>query len=102
VAFVLGGLASVALLFGWAKGSPMRRNAPYSFSMSFREASKLDVGTPVRMKGVQIGTVTRVVLSPSHITGGRWHVYDWWGGRRGGCICLWCLLVCHTATHECL
>jgi ABC-type transporter Mla subunit MlaD len=59
------------LLFGWAKGNPMRRNQPYSFSMSFREASKLDVGTPVRMKGVQIGTVTKVVLGPAAITGER-------------------------------
>lgn len=33
-----------------------------------QEASKVDVGTPVRMKGVQIGTVSRVALSPSHIT----------------------------------
>jgi hypothetical protein len=70
IAFILGGFASCALLFGWAKGSPMRKNQPYSFSMSFREASKVDVGTPVRMKGVQIGTVTRVALSASHITGG--------------------------------
>ncbi|WIA18637.1 hypothetical protein OEZ85_003343 [Tetradesmus obliquus] len=68
IAFILGGCAVLSLLWGWAKGNPMRRSSPYSFAMSFREASKLEAGTPVRMKGVQIGSVTRVVPGIAAIT----------------------------------
>jgi hypothetical protein len=35
--------------------------------MVFNEASKVDVGTPVRMKGVQIGNITSVALHASHV-----------------------------------
>jgi phospholipid/cholesterol/gamma-HCH transport system substrate-binding protein len=35
--------------------------------MMFAEASKIDCGTPVRMKGVQIGLIAAVKLYPSHV-----------------------------------
>jgi hypothetical protein len=35
--------------------------------MVFNEASKVDVGTPVRMKGVQIGNIASVALHASHV-----------------------------------
>lgn len=35
--------------------------------MFFNEASKVDVGTPIRMKGVQIGNVANVALHASHV-----------------------------------
>lgn len=45
VAFVFGGLGACLLLFGWAKGSPMRKNQPYTFSMSFQvSVCKLTAG----------------------------------------------------------
>jgi ABC-type transporter Mla subunit MlaD len=34
-----------------------RRVNPYSFTMNFSIASKVHLGTPLRMKGVQIGRV---------------------------------------------
>jgi hypothetical protein len=41
--FLLGGWAAALLLYGWAKGSPLRRSAPYRFNMTFTEASKVCV-----------------------------------------------------------
>ncbi|KAF8064684.1 TGD2 [Scenedesmus sp. PABB004] len=67
VAFLLGGVGALALLFGWARGSPLRRCAPYTFTLLFESASKLEAGTPVRMKGVQIGSVRSVALTPTAV-----------------------------------
>lgn len=67
VAFLLGGMFVWTLLWGWAKGSPIRKNNPYTFTMTFSEASKVDSGTPVRMKGVQIGQINKVKLQPGHL-----------------------------------
>jgi ABC-type transporter Mla subunit MlaD len=35
--------------------------------MVFNEASKVDTGTPVRMKGVQIGNVVAATLYAAHV-----------------------------------
>jgi hypothetical protein len=42
-----------------ARGSSVRRHNPYTFTMNFTTASKVFLGTPLRMKGVQIGRVRR-------------------------------------------
>lgn len=65
--FLLGGLFSAFLLYSWALGSPLKRSHPYRFTMVFNEASKVDAGTPVRMKGVQIGNVVAARLQGSHV-----------------------------------
>eukprot|EP00879_Flechtneria_rotunda_P012464 GHRR01013016.1.p1 GENE.GHRR01013016.1~~GHRR01013016.1.p1 ORF type:complete len:358 (+),score=137.59 GHRR01013016.1:172-1245(+) len=66
-AFLLGGFAACCLLFGWASGTPLRKHYPYNFTIGFAEASKITTGTPVRMKGVQIGTITKVTLKPAEL-----------------------------------
>lgn len=38
----------------------MRRSNPYSFTMNFTMAGKVFLGTPLRMKGVQIGRVSPI------------------------------------------
>lgn len=63
LSFLFGGAAAAGALLAWARGSPLRRNRPYRFTITFTEASKLAVGTPVRMKGVQVGTVVGVALT---------------------------------------
>lgn len=65
--FLLGGIWAAFLLYGWARGNPLKRSHPYRFTLMFKEASKVDAGTPVRMKGVQIGNVTSVTLHPAHV-----------------------------------
>jgi len=67
VTFLLGGIGAAFLLYSWARGNPLRRSHPYRFTLMFKEASKVDAGTPVRMKGVQIGNVTSVTLHPAHV-----------------------------------
>lgn len=66
-AFMVGGMFVCTMLWGWAKGSPIRKNKPYTFTMTFTDASKLDQGTPVRMKGVQIGQINKVTLQAGHL-----------------------------------
>ena len=56
--FLLGGSALVALLLAWARGSALRITDPYHFYVSFNQAPGIDVGTPLRLKGVAIGSVS--------------------------------------------
>jgi ABC-type transporter Mla subunit MlaD len=66
-AFLAGGALLSGLLLNWAAGTPMRRSNPYTMHITFQHASKIGEGTPVRMKGVQIGAVASVAINPSHI-----------------------------------
>ncbi|GBF89558.1 ABC-type transport system protein [Raphidocelis subcapitata] len=67
VAFLAAGALCTGLLYNWARGTSARRNSPYAFTMSFSLASKVTLGTPLRMKGVQIGKVTQVSVEPTRV-----------------------------------
>jgi ABC-type transporter Mla subunit MlaD len=45
----------------------LRRNHPYYVNLTFEHASKIQEGTPVRMKGVQVGSISQVSVYPSHV-----------------------------------
>ncbi|KIY99985.1 hypothetical protein MNEG_7973 [Monoraphidium neglectum] len=66
-AFLGVGVFCSGLLYFWARGMSARRVNPYSFTMNFSIASKVHLGTPLRMKGVQIGRVTEVSIEPTRV-----------------------------------
>jgi hypothetical protein len=67
-AFLAGGLVIAAGLFQWVRAvSPLRRSSPYQFTVVFSEAHKVGEGTPVRMKGVEVGRVRRVAARPDAV-----------------------------------
>lgn len=67
-AFLVGGVAVAAGLLNWVRAvSPLRRSSPYQFTVVFSEAHKVGEGTPVRMKGVEIGTVKGVAVRPDAV-----------------------------------
>ncbi|KAG2441473.1 hypothetical protein HXX76_003095 [Chlamydomonas incerta] len=58
--FVLaGGGAAVALVM-WARGNALRTGTPYQATIEFPLACGIQIGTPVRIRGVQVGQVLAV------------------------------------------
>lgn len=58
--FLLAGSAVAVALVAWAKGVATRRAQPYQAVFEFPLASGISVGTPVRIRGVQVGSVLDV------------------------------------------
>lgn len=54
-----GGVVLVALL-AWAKGTALRKGRPYQATLEFPLACGITVGTPVRIRGVAVGSVLTV------------------------------------------
>jgi hypothetical protein len=46
--FIAFGIAAAFALFGWAKGSNVYRNKPYSFHVTFPEAEGIEKGVALR------------------------------------------------------
>jgi hypothetical protein len=63
-------LLSAAFLNWVGAVSPLRRVAPYQFTIVFSEAHKVGEGTPVRMKGVEVGIVKTVRARPDAVAVG--------------------------------
>lgn len=53
---VLGGVALLGGLFVWLRGIPFRRDS-YLIVIEFEDANRLSVGSPVRFRGVGVGTI---------------------------------------------
>lgn len=58
--FLLFGGALGAALIMWARGSALRKGQPYLATLEFPQACGITVGTPVRIRGVQVGSVLNV------------------------------------------
>ncbi|GBF93100.1 hypothetical protein Rsub_05711 [Raphidocelis subcapitata] len=58
--FLSAGVAAAIALVLWAKGVAMRKAQPYQAVFEFPLASGISVGTPVRIRGVQVGSVLDV------------------------------------------
>ncbi|KAG2453998.1 hypothetical protein HYH02_001041 [Chlamydomonas schloesseri] len=65
--FVLGGSLIGAALCYWTVGTPLRRFNPYSFHLALPTASGVVTGTPLRMKGVPMGSVLSVTPRLDHV-----------------------------------
>jgi len=61
--FLAGGLAVAVGLAAWARGAALRTGRPYTITLEFPLACGITVGTPVRVRGVQVGAV--VAVTPS-------------------------------------
>ncbi|EFJ51162.1 hypothetical protein VOLCADRAFT_87956 [Volvox carteri f. nagariensis] len=55
--FVVIGSAICGALAYWTVGTPLRRFNPYSFYIMLPQATGVQLGTPLRMKGVPMGSV---------------------------------------------
>jgi hypothetical protein len=84
--FLLGGSALAIALVIWAKGVALRKALPYNAVFEFPLASGISVGTPVRIRGVQVGRPAagaREGERPSHALALRVTWPAWVaGGRR--------------------
>ena len=58
--FVLGGLTASVFLLNWARGNAMRTGTPYKMTIELPMACGITIGTPVRIRGVQVGQVLNV------------------------------------------
>lgn len=58
--FLLVGAGAILSLVAWAKGTAMRKEKPYLATVEFPQACGITVGTPVRIRGVQVGSVLNV------------------------------------------
>eukprot|EP00877_Chromochloris_zofingiensis_P010286 jgi/Chrzof1/5510/Cz16g05270.t1_TGDG2 len=56
---LLGGAAAIGLA-AWAKGTALRKGQPYMATIEFPLACGITVGTPVRIRGVAVGSVHNV------------------------------------------
>ncbi|KAG2432436.1 hypothetical protein HXX76_008782 [Chlamydomonas incerta] len=65
--FVLGGSLIGAALCHWTVGTSLRRFNPYSFHLALPTASGVVTGTPLRMKGVPMGSVLTVKPRLDHV-----------------------------------
>ena len=52
--FVLGGCAAAFALVAWARGNAMRVGTPYQLTVELPVACGITIGTPVRIRGVQV------------------------------------------------
>lgn len=60
-----GVVVAVAIGFlGWAAGGDLLRHGGYELTASFPDVDGIEVGTEVRLAGVQIGRVSEVALNP--------------------------------------
>ncbi|KXZ55933.1 hypothetical protein GPECTOR_2g1484 [Gonium pectorale] len=55
--FVVIGTLVCGALAHWTVGTPLRRFNPYSFTITLAQAPGVVLGTPLRMKGVPMGSV---------------------------------------------
>lgn len=58
--FVVGGVALIAAIVGWAKGTALSGRKPYQAIVQLPEACGVTVGTPLRIRGVAVGSVLSV------------------------------------------
>lgn len=58
--FIIVGIGFSVALIAWARGSALRKGHPYMATIQFPQACGITVGTPVRIRGVQIGSVMNV------------------------------------------
>eukprot|EP00878_Enallax_costatus_P002541 GHUV01002723.1.p1 GENE.GHUV01002723.1~~GHUV01002723.1.p1 ORF type:complete len:393 (+),score=111.51 GHUV01002723.1:299-1477(+) len=56
---LVGGIVGLGL-FIWAKGTALRKGRPYQATIEFPLACGITVGTPVRIRGVAVGSVMNV------------------------------------------
>lgn len=52
--FLLLGAGMCVALVAWARGSALRKGTPYNATIEFPQACGITVGTPVRIRGVQV------------------------------------------------
>ncbi|GAX80213.1 hypothetical protein CEUSTIGMA_g7651.t1 [Chlamydomonas eustigma] len=58
--FLLGGVAAAVSLVAWARSNAMRVGTPYQITIEFPLACGITIGTPLRVRGVQVGQVLSV------------------------------------------
>ena len=58
--FLLGGVAASVALISWARSNAMRTGTPYLMTIELPIACGITIGTPVRIRGVQVGQVLHV------------------------------------------
>lgn len=58
--FLLGGAGAALALLAWARGNAMRVGTPYHLTIELPLACGITIGTPVRIRGVQVGQVLNV------------------------------------------
>jgi ABC-type transporter Mla subunit MlaD len=58
--FLLGGVAAAVSLVAWARSNAMRVGTPYQITIEFPMACGITIGTPLRVRGVQVGQVLSV------------------------------------------
>mmetsp|Transcript_15119 Transcript_15119/g.26252 ORF Transcript_15119/g.26252 Transcript_15119/m.26252 type:complete len:433 (+) Transcript_15119:125-1423(+) len=65
--FVMVGIGFAVALFNWAAGTAMRTGHPYLITVELPLACGVTVGTPLRIRGVQVGSVLNVKSSLSRV-----------------------------------
>lgn len=58
--FLLAGLVASIALVNWARGNAMRTGTTYQMTIELPMACGITIGTPVRIRGVQVGQVLNV------------------------------------------
>lgn len=58
--FLLAGAGAAVWLGSWARGNAMRIGTPYAMTVELPLACGITIGTPVRIRGVQVGQVLNV------------------------------------------
>ncbi|GAX84634.1 hypothetical protein CEUSTIGMA_g12055.t1 [Chlamydomonas eustigma] len=58
--FLLGGVSAAVSLVAWARSNAMRVGTPYQITIEFPLACGITIGTPLRVRGVQVGQVLSV------------------------------------------
>eukprot|EP00198_Chlamydomonas_reinhardtii_P009978 XP_001699315.1 permease-like component of an ABC transporter [Chlamydomonas reinhardtii] len=59
--FVLAGGGAAVALVAWARGNALRTGTPYQATIEFPLACGIQIGTPVRIRGVQVNDVSTVI-----------------------------------------
>mmetsp|Transcript_26472 Transcript_26472/g.57755 ORF Transcript_26472/g.57755 Transcript_26472/m.57755 type:complete len:394 (+) Transcript_26472:321-1502(+) len=58
--FLVAGIGAAVALLAWARGTALRTGTPYQITIEFPLACGITIGTPVRIRGVQVGQVLNV------------------------------------------